>query len=86
MLVSRSKHFAVMAIVALDVVVLLANIFIKLIACEMHQNDELWVLGIVRLLEIAGLGFSSLFLIELLACLFSFGPRYALCAPTNFSV
>ncbi|KAL6896044.1 hypothetical protein HDV57DRAFT_481137 [Trichoderma longibrachiatum] len=73
---SRTKHFAVMSVVALDVAALLANVFIQLIACEMHQNDEPWVERVTEGLEIAGLVFSSLFLLELFACLFAFGPSY----------
>lgn len=64
-----------MSVVALDVAALLANVFIQLIACEMHQNDEPWVERVTEGLEIAGLVFSSLFLLELFACLFAFGPR-----------
>ena len=68
-----------MAVVALDVVALLANVFIQLIACEMHQADEPWVLNVSRGLETIGLIFSSLFMVELGACLFSFGFGYAFC-------
>lgn len=65
-----------MGVVALDVAALLANVFIQLIACEMHQNDEPWVDEVTEGLEIAGLVFSSLFLLELFACLFAFGWRW----------
>ncbi|KAL7785536.1 hypothetical protein V8C37DRAFT_393969 [Trichoderma ceciliae] len=73
LLESRTKHFVIMSIVALDVAALLANVFIQLIACEMHENDEPWVEQVTEGLEIAGLVFSSLFLLELFACLFAFG-------------
>ncbi|KAL7920544.1 hypothetical protein ACQKWADRAFT_298362 [Trichoderma austrokoningii] len=73
---SRTKHFLVMGTVALDVAALLANIFIQLIACEMDEKDEPWVEDVTEGLEIAGLVFSSLFLLELVACLFAFGPRF----------
>ncbi|KAL7938961.1 hypothetical protein V8C35DRAFT_276178 [Trichoderma chlorosporum] len=76
LLESRTKHFVIMGIVALDVTALLANVFIQLIACEMHQNDEPWVDQLTEGLEIAGLVFSSLFLLELVACLFAFGLRF----------
>lgn len=72
-LASRRKHFLVMAVVALDVTALLANVFIQLIACEMHQSDEPWVQTITRSLETLGLFFSCLFMVELGACLFAFG-------------
>ena len=73
---SRKKHFIVMALVTLDVAAVLANIFIQLIACETHQGDEPWVLHLVEALEKFGLVISCLFMVELAACLFSYGPRY----------
>ncbi|PNY29877.1 Uncharacterized protein TCAP_00211 [Tolypocladium capitatum] len=76
LLASRKKHFLVMAVVTLDVAALLVNVFIQLIACEMHQRDEPWVQRVTEDLEAAGLLFSSLFMIELAACLFSFGFGY----------
>ncbi|KAG5949098.1 hypothetical protein E4U53_006031 [Claviceps sorghi] len=65
-----------MSMVALDVAALLANIFIQLIACEMHQRDEPWVRALTGSLEGLGLVLSSLFMVELGACLFSFGLSY----------
>ncbi|KAG6006585.1 hypothetical protein E4U21_006883 [Claviceps maximensis] len=76
LLSSRRKHFLVMSMVALDVVALLANIFIQLIACEMHQRNEPWVHDVTNTLERLGLLLSSLFMVELGACLFSFGISY----------
>ncbi|KAJ6785454.1 hypothetical protein PWT90_07116 [Aphanocladium album] len=75
-LASRRKHFAVMAVVALDVSTLLVNIFIQLIACETQQADEPWVKTVTKALEAVGLLFSSLFMVELVACLYAFGWRY----------
>ncbi len=75
-LASRRKHFLVMGIVALDVTTLLANIFIQLIACEMHQADEPWVESVTTTLEVVGLVFSTAFMLELAACIFAFGWRY----------
>ncbi|KOS20356.1 Voltage-gated hydrogen channel 1 [Escovopsis weberi] len=72
-LASRPKHFAVMAAVALDVFAVMASIFIQLIACRLHQDSEPWVLGVVRGLGFASLGFAGLFLLELVACLVAFG-------------
>lgn len=72
-LLSRGKHFLVMGVVTLDVAALLVNIFIQLIACEMHQNDERWVQDLISGIEGLGLFFSSLFMVELAACLFCFG-------------
>ncbi|KJK77061.1 hypothetical protein H634G_07637 [Metarhizium anisopliae BRIP 53293] len=76
LLASRKKHFLVMFLVMLDVMALLANVFIQLIACEMHQSDEEWVVQIRETLETAALVFSSLFMVELAACLFSFGLEF----------
>lgn len=64
-----------MTIVVLDVVSLLANIFLQLIACEMDQLDEPWVQDWKQRLSRAGLVFSCVFMAELLACFFSFGIR-----------
>ncbi|OAA37179.1 hydrogen voltage-gated channel 1 [Metarhizium rileyi] len=76
LLASRKKHFLVMFIVMLDVMALLANVFIQLIACEMHQNDEEWVKHVTGGLETTGLAFSCLFMMELAVCLFSFGLEF----------
>lgn len=64
-----------MGLVTIDVMALLANIFIKLIACEMKQADEEWVNMVSEYLESTGLFCSSLFMIELVGCLFAFGFR-----------
>lgn len=72
---SRSKHYIVMTMVVLDVAAALLNVFIQLIACEMHQREEPWVEELSETLEVAGLVFSCLFMIELLASLLAFGPR-----------
>lgn len=75
LLSSRSKHYLIMGLVALDVAALLLNVFIQLIACDMGQRKEPWVEEASRGLEIAGLVFSCLFMAELIASLLSFGPR-----------
>lgn len=72
---SHKKHYVVMLIVLLDVVALLANVFIQLIACELHELNKPWVQKWKQVLEHAGLVFSSLFMVELLWCFFSFGVR-----------
>ncbi|GAB0134862.1 hypothetical protein EsDP_00003216 [Epichloe bromicola] len=78
LLSSRKKHFLVLFIVALDVMALLANIFLELIACEMHRDNEPWVKRVTNELENLGLLSSTLFMVELAACLFSFGISYLL--------
>ncbi|KAL6866034.1 hypothetical protein ACO1O0_002134 [Amphichorda felina] len=77
LLSSRSKHYLIMGLVALDVAALLLNVFIQLIACDMGQRKEPWVEEASRGLEIAGLVFSCLFMAELIASLLSFGPSFA---------
>ncbi|KAM4066101.1 ion transport protein [Hirsutella rhossiliensis] len=72
---SRKKHFAVMAVVALDAAALLANVFIRLIACEMRQDHEPWVQAVTSALETAALIISCLFMLELAACVFAYGFR-----------
>ncbi|EXF80946.1 uncharacterized protein BDZ83DRAFT_746954 [Colletotrichum acutatum] len=75
-LASRKKHYAVLALVSLDVAALMANIFVELVACDMKREDEPWVKNTREGLTIAGLVFSSLFLIELVLCVIAFGWRY----------
>ncbi|KAF3809250.1 hypothetical protein GCG54_00011446 [Colletotrichum gloeosporioides] len=73
---SRTKHYAVLALVSLDVAALLANIFIELVACDMKREDEPWVKDTREGLTIAGLVFSCMFMIELMLCVLAFGLRY----------
>ncbi|KAF4508270.1 hypothetical protein G6O67_004675 [Ophiocordyceps sinensis] len=72
---SRKKHYLVMAVVTLDAAALLANVFIRLIACEMRQRHEPWVQAVTSALETAALTISCLFMLELAACLFAYGLR-----------
>lgn len=53
----------------------MANIFVELVACDMKREDEPWVKNTREGLTIAGLVFSSLFLIELVLCVIAFGWR-----------
>lgn len=82
---SRKKHYLVMAVVTLDAAALLANVFIRLIACEMRQRHEPWVQAVTSALETAALTISCLFMLELAACLFAYGLRYALDSPADDS-
>jgi hypothetical protein len=72
-LASKSKHYAIMGLVSLDVLVLLTDIFVALIACDIGQKDERWVEQTREGLHLAGLIFSGLFMLELLLCVWSFG-------------
>jgi len=65
----------VMGLVALDVSGILADIFIALIACDRHEQDEPWVGDVRDGLRIASLVFSCLFLVELGGSVWAFGLR-----------
>ncbi|KAF6824025.1 hydrogen voltage-gated channel 1 protein [Colletotrichum plurivorum] len=73
---SRRKHYAVLALVSLDVLTLMANIFVELVACDMKREDEPWVRTTRQGLTLAGLVFSCVFLAELMLCVLAFGWRY----------
>ncbi|GKT52541.1 von Willebrand factor A domain-containing protein 5A [Colletotrichum spaethianum] len=75
-LASRRKHYAVLALVSLDVATLMANIFVELVACDMKRDDEPWVKNTRQGLTLAGLVFSCVFLVELVLCVMAFGWRY----------
>ncbi|KAM0287236.1 hypothetical protein ACHAQH_000550 [Verticillium albo-atrum] len=79
LLSSRKKHFVVLALVALDVAALLANIFIELVECD-RRDEKLerqpWAIDTRDALTTAGLVFSSLFLLELILCIVAFGIDY----------
>ena len=73
-LTSSPGHYAVLLLVALDISAIFADLLITSLACEGHisrldadlSSD---ILGIVSLI------FSSLFMLELLASIWSFGAR-----------
>lgn len=73
LLLSKQKHYLILALVALDVSCLLAGIFIALIDCDSRIKNDAWVPEVREGLEHAGLVFSCLFLVELLLCLWAFG-------------
>lgn len=73
LLISKKKHYFILALVALDVTCLLTGILIALIDCDKRIKNDAWVPEVREDLERAGLVFSCLFLLELLLCLWSFG-------------
>ncbi|KAB5554821.1 hypothetical protein GE09DRAFT_1122491 [Coniochaeta sp. 2T2.1] len=73
---TKKKHYMVMALVALDVGGILADIFVALIACDRHEQEEPWVGDVRDGLRVASLVFSCLFLVELGVCVWAFGVRY----------
>ncbi|ROV92372.1 hypothetical protein VMCG_09153 [Cytospora schulzeri] len=76
LLVSKQKHYFTLGLVALDVSCLLADLFIALIDCDERIKNDAWVPGVREGLEIAGLVFSCLFMVELIMCLWAFGFEY----------
>jgi hypothetical protein len=76
LLSSRKTHYLILALVALDVSALLGNIFLELIACETNREPEAWNASLREAVTAAGLVFSSLFLLELAACILAFGARF----------
>ncbi|KAH7376449.1 hypothetical protein B0T11DRAFT_335615 [Plectosphaerella cucumerina] len=76
LLSSRKTHYLILALVALDVSALLGNIFLELIACDTNREPEAWNASLREALTAAGLVFSSVFLLELAACILAFGAGY----------
>lgn len=76
-LASKRKHYLIMGLVALDVIAVLGDVFIALVACDMGEGSEEWVGEWREGLKLAGLVFSSLFLLELLICVWAFGLGWA---------
>lgn len=72
---TKKKHYMVMALVALDVSGILADIFVALIACDKHEQNEKWVADIRDGLKTASLVFSCMFLAELGITVLAFGWR-----------
>jgi len=77
---SRQKHYAVMTLVALDVLAILIDIFITLVTCELgppEKEHEAPVETVHEVIKVSGLVFSALFLAELIATLWAFGFTYS---------
>jgi hypothetical protein len=65
-----------MTLVALDVAAILADIFVALIACDMHLEKERWVGRVREGLHVTAAVFSGLFLGELGVSVWAEGLRY----------
>ncbi|KAH8821032.1 hypothetical protein F5884DRAFT_653287, partial [Xylogone sp. PMI_703] len=77
---SRTQHYTILALVALDVLGILADIFITLYQCEQqkskpHSGKDIWD-SVRDGLGIAGLVFSCLFMVELALSICAFGWAY----------
>ncbi|KAK3349438.1 hypothetical protein B0T25DRAFT_243217 [Lasiosphaeria hispida] len=76
LLSSNGKHYVVMALVALDVMAILTDIFIALAACDFDLEGEEWVPQVREGLHLFSLIFSALFFAELLFTVWAFGHRF----------
>ena len=83
---SKYGHYSVLALVSLDVAGIFADFLISLHLCEHGGekgfNPKPWERADEGL-EVASLVFSSLFLAELIACVFAFGWRCVFRLPLN---
>jgi voltage-gated hydrogen channel 1 len=73
LLSSKKKHYFIMALVSLDVLAILTEVFTALVACDMGQKDAEWVAKERDVLKIVELVFSSCFLLEILLTVWAFG-------------
>ncbi|KAI0869117.1 hypothetical protein GGS24DRAFT_174987 [Hypoxylon argillaceum] len=73
---SRAKHWIILALILLDVAGILAEIFIALITCELHRQDEYWVAPTQDALAIFALTMSCIFVAELILSVFADGFKF----------
>lgn len=72
---SRAQHYTVLALVSCDLLGIFADIIINLFQCDAGATDPKW--NDVRTgLGIAGLVFSCLFMLELIASVWAFGLQF----------
>lgn len=70
---SRVKHWVILTLIVLDVLGILADIFIGLIMCELNREDEPWVAPARDGLTEFSLVMSCLFMVELGLSVFADG-------------
>ncbi|KAK3955036.1 hypothetical protein QBC32DRAFT_334469 [Pseudoneurospora amorphoporcata] len=73
---SKTKHYIVLALVAMDVASIVADIFVALIACDLEQEGAEWVAETREGLHAFGMVVSSLFLVELAGMIWAFGAGF----------
>ena len=71
---TKTQHYCVLGLVALDVSCIFADIFINLYTCEKKNTNAKWEHARDGL-AIAGLVFSCLFMLELFMSVWAFGWR-----------
>jgi hypothetical protein len=82
---SRSQHYTVLGLVSLDLLGIFADIIINLYQCDEKHTDPKWD-DVRNGLGTAGLVFSCLFLVELLASIWAFGWRFVSISMSPFSI
>ncbi|KAI1130070.1 hypothetical protein F5Y10DRAFT_236583 [Nemania abortiva] len=73
---SRAKHRIILGLILLDVAGILTEIFIALITCELHRQDEAWVTPTQDALAVFALTMSCIFVVELILSVFADGIRF----------
>jgi voltage-gated hydrogen channel 1 len=73
-LASKYGHYSVLILVSLDVACIFADFIINLFVCEGHLDSEVADV-VLDVLDWSGLTFSSLFILELIASIWAFGPK-----------
>ncbi|KAI1502650.1 hypothetical protein F5X99DRAFT_378744 [Biscogniauxia marginata] len=70
---SRAKHWAVLALIVLDVAGILADVFVALVTCELGRDREPWVAPTRAALTDFSLTMSCVFVLELALSVFADG-------------
>lgn len=73
---SPKKHYVIITLVVIDVLGIFTDIAISLVTCEMGTEDKPWVKPTQRALGYLALSIASLFMVELMLCIWAFGHRY----------
>ncbi|CAH0024716.1 unnamed protein product [Clonostachys rhizophaga] len=72
---SKVGHYSVLTLVSLDVLGMIADFVLRLFQCEQGKSSYDWDLAL-DILGALGLGFSCLFMVELIASIWAFGYGY----------
>ncbi|KAK3402139.1 hypothetical protein B0T20DRAFT_476241 [Sordaria brevicollis] len=73
---SKTKHYVVLALVAVDMASIVADIFVGLVACDLNQKGAKWVAETREGLHVFGTVVSSLFMVELAGMVWAFGAGF----------
>ncbi|CCC13078.1 hypothetical protein SMACR_06296 [Sordaria macrospora] len=74
---SKTKHYIVLALVAVDIASIVADILVALVACDLKQEGAKWVSETREGLHMLRTLISSLFLVELAGMIWAFGAGFA---------